>query len=243
MPIKNILVNSKNRLNGTPSRFQYQLLHPIMNPTAIALESAQMWNVQYTIDTRNNTLHWKDGAGQTHTTVLTSGYYTSTSLATYLQSTLNSAKHGTDANTYTVTHSSATGKMTISSSGGNFELLFGTGTTNSIASTIGFSDTNRTGTYQYTSDKLVNLNTKYFTIETDMIDNVTHEANAALPSFIVPNNVNWGDLITYIPTLAKSFTTNQREISNIEFTVKDDRGNIVDFNEQDWSAVFVVNSD
>ena len=243
MPIKNILVNSKDRLNGTPSRFQYQLLHSIMNPTAIALESAQLWNVQYTIDTRNNVLHWKDGAGQTHTTVLTSGYYTSTSLATYLQSTLNSAKDGSDTNTYTVTYSNITGKMTISSSGGNFELLFGTVTVNSVAHTIGFSDTNRTGANTYTSDKMMNLNTKYYTIETSIIDNVTHEANAVLPSFIIPNNVQWGDCIVYSPSLAKSFTTNQNEISIIEFTVKDDRGNIVEFNEQDWSAVFVVNSE
>ena len=241
MAIKNILINSADRNVGTTSNFTYQLLYAITNPTNIAMETIQIWNTQYTIDARNNKLYWTDGASVAHTSTIPSGTYTATALATAIETVLNT--DDTNGDTYTVTFSTVTGKMTIANGGSNFALTFGTNTTYSIAYVIGFANTNKSSSSSYTGENVVNLNTKYYTIHCNFVDNCTYQANSVSSSWIVPVNCSWGDLIVYSPHLAKSFKTNQTEISTMQIFVKDDRGYIVDLNGVDWSVNFVVNAD
>lgn len=243
MTIKNLLVNSKYRNSGTPSNFSYQLLVAISNPKKVALENIQIYNTAYTINNYNNKLYWTDGASVAHTSTLTNGNYTATSLADHIQDLLNADDTGAD--TYLVKFSDITGKITISNSGTNFSLTLGTNTTNSCAYTIGFDDTNKTGASSYTGDFVVNLNTKYYTVHTDLLNtNNTHQSDQINTIIaIVPNNVNFGDCICYSPNLAKSFDLNQSEISSLSFYVKDDRKNTVDLNGVDWSMNLVINSE
>jgi hypothetical protein len=239
MTIKNILINSADRNTGTSSNFSYQLLYAITNPTTIALETIQMFHTQYTIDARNNKLYWTDGASVAHTSTLTSGTYTASALASHIETVINT--DDTNSDTYTVSFSTITGKITIAC-GSNFSLTFGTNTNNSVAYVIGFANTNKTGASTYTGENIVNLNTKYYTVHCNFVDNCTYQANAVSSSWIVPASTSWGDLIVYSPHLAKSFKTNQTEISSIQIFVKDDKGNMADLNGVDWSANFVVNS-
>jgi hypothetical protein len=94
------------------------------------------------------------------TATLSVGFYDGTSLATEIQTQLNSV----GASTYSVSFSTVTKKMTITSNGaggaGIFTMLFltGTNTASTIANTIGFYDTiDHTGLLSYVSDGLVKV--------------------------------------------------------------------------------------
>lgn len=239
--IKNLLVNSKYRNTGTTSNFSYQLLVAIINPKKVALENIQIFNTAYTINNNNNKLYWTDSASVTHISTLTNGNYSATSLCEHVETILNADNTG--ANTYTVTFSIITGKITITNSASNFSLTFYTNTLNSCAYVLGFNDENKTSALTYTGDNVVNLNTKYYTVHTDLLNtNNTHQSDQINSIIaIVPNNVNFGDCICYSPNLAKSFELNQTEISSIQFYIKDDRKNIIDLNGVDWSMNLVVN--
>jgi galactitol-specific phosphotransferase system IIB component len=181
-----------------------------------------------------------DRDGTQRTITLTNGNYTASSLASHLKDTINTVS--TDV--YDVSFSVTTGKITITNPSGNFSITFGTNTINSIAHVLGFNNTNKTGSSSYTGDNVVRLNTKYYKIYTNILDNNTYTANETSTCIaIVPNNVNFGDLICYSPHLAKSFKVNSSEIASLDLYVKDDQNNIVELNGVDWSMNLVVNTE
>ena len=110
--------------------------------------------------------------------VVPQGVYTGSSLATTIQSLLNS----TGTSSYTVDYNSTNvNKFTLTSDGlggtGIFELLWDTGshTLNSIGFTLGFDTSDDVGTLAYASDNLVE-----FSVLTDVNDTFTIEIDGVM---------------------------------------------------------------
>lgn len=237
-PIKNILIDGKNRETGTSSNFTYTFLTSIQNPLYYSLESVQLFNSHYTINSNNNKLYWKTTAGSSIISTLTNGNYTATGLASHLTTLMNADNTG--AGVFTAIFSTLNNKITISNSVGNFELSFNL-TTNSVATALGFNKVAKTGASSYTGDNVVKLSTKYYKIFTDLGQANTH-TNSGIENLIavVPNNVSSGDLISYVVPLAKSFKINNSSISKINIIVKDDEDNIVNLHGADISINLCV---
>lgn len=108
----------------------------------------------FVIDSTNNKLNFKESAGGAElTATLTSGAYTSTTLATEIKTQLEAV----GAATYTVSKSATTGKWTIASNGAYLALLTNTGTNvgTSAWSAIGFSTAaDHTGATTYTGSNI-----------------------------------------------------------------------------------------
>lgn len=237
--IKNVIIDSRLRDSGDENSFSYTLRWPIANPISYAVESVQLYNTSYTINSYNNKLYWTDSTPTTQTTTLTNGNYTASSLATHVETLMNTANTG--SGTYDVTADTNTGKITISNSSVNFSLTFGTNTTNSVATALGFENTNKTGAQSYTGEKIVKLNTKYYIIYGDIGSQNSYSANELVNVLAyVPNSVNFGDMINYQSELAKSFKLTEKEISRMKIFVKDDMGNPVNLNGINWSMNIIV---
>lgn len=237
MELKNLVIDSSKRNTGSVNNFTYQLKWSITKPDTIALESIQLYNTQYTINDTNNKLYWTTRSGVASTSTLTNGNYNAVSLASHIQDVMNAV----GADVYTVSFSPTTGKITITNPSGNFSLNFGTNTDKSCAYVIGFNNDNLTGSSSYTSQNIVQLGTKYYVVYSDIVTNNNYDANeiGSVIAF-VPNNVVFGDIITYSPNLAKTFKVRSSDISRLSFYVKDDRGNYADLNNIDWSMNLVV---
>lgn len=239
--IVNVFITSQDRENGTISSCSVNLKNAVLAPKAYAVESVQMFNAQYTINNNNNQFHFRDSTNTAHTITLTNGNYTGSSLATLITNAMNTADTSS-GDTYTVSFSSVTGKITIANDTSNFQLTFGNVTSRSVASTIGFNNTNLTGSQSYTGQNLIKLSSKYYIIKTDLGGkNQTHSVNAFENVLCVVNNsTTFGDLIIYQPYLAKTFKLNQiNEISKIKFDIYDDNGNIADL-QLDWSVNLTI---
>lgn len=237
--IRNVIIDSRLRDNGTVSNFTYSLKWPIAQPNSFAVESVQLFNTAYTINDYNYMFYWTDSASVAHNSTLTKGNYTATSLASHIQTIMNT-EDTSAGDTYTVTVPSVSGKMTIANDTNNFQLRFNT-TTNSVAKTLGFTETAKTGAQTYTGDNVVKLNTRYYLIYGDVGIQNTYSANELTNILAyVPNNVNFGDMIDYQPELAKSFKVTEKELSRLKIYIKDDNGNLVDLNGVDWSMNIIV---
>jgi hypothetical protein len=91
--------------------------------------------------------------GSTYAATLSSGTYTGITLAAEIVSKMNTAAGGSYVS---CSKSLSTGLWTISCTGSTFSLLFATGTNvaNSIASTLGFAASDRTGALTYTGSNI-----------------------------------------------------------------------------------------
>jgi hypothetical protein len=108
----------------------------------------------FVITSSNNKLNFKEsGGGSELTATLTNGTYSPAELASEIKSGMEAA----GAATYTVSHSTATGKWTLSTAGAYLSLLRSTGTdvANSVWSAIGFATlSDSTGSLSYTGSKI-----------------------------------------------------------------------------------------
>ena len=103
-----------------------------------------------TITSSNKWLDATDSAGTFSVSVPEKTYATPIELAEALQLVLNDARLAN----YVVSYSSTTGKFTISTDSASLSLLFATGThaANDIGLTLGFTNTDKTGSVSYTSN-------------------------------------------------------------------------------------------
>lgn len=116
-----MVINSEDRLNylGTSStNFRINVNNPVISVlVGYGLKSAVIPKTNYNIPAIRNTFQIKDSI-DTKTVTVPAGNYTMTELLTEIQSILN----GFGVDTYTVTYSAITGKVTITSTYATFEL-------------------------------------------------------------------------------------------------------------------------
>jgi hypothetical protein len=244
MPLHNLLVNSSHRLQGTDNDFMIRLPYPITGATEISLESLQMFNTNYTVNNYNNNLPFIAINGSNCVATITPGNYNNVTLCTEIATQMNSiALYNGDVSTYQCGYSNTLGKYYILNSSNNFLLSFAT-SNNSIATNIGFSNVNKSGQQSYLADFVGCLNSKYYLIHSDIVDgNTTDGEYVKKLVAIVPNNVNFGDMINYNPNMNKALKLSKKDLTTIKFEVKNDKDKAVNFNNVSWSANFVVNKE
>lgn len=225
-------IDSKYRRSTSNSTTDFTIDIPLVSDaTAFKISKLSFFNNQYNIDSRNNKMYYTDSDPAAQTITISSGRYTGTTLATEIQTQMNSASNPA----MTCTYSTLTNKFTITDGTGNFQLTTTT-TTSAIWDYIGFdTSANKTGASTYTSDNQANLNTKYWYVTLDIADNPqlsTHLPNNI--AFIIINNEAWGTLIQ-IDGQDPIIKTNRRSFNYISAQVYDDKGNLIDTGGVDWS--------
>ena len=119
--IYDLLISSENRLNPnltTSTNFTVQLANPINEVYALyGLKAATIPKTYYNIDSPRNQFTITDSSG-TNTVVLTPGNYSMANLLIELAAQLNALA----VDTYTVTYSEISGKITITSSFAGFSV-------------------------------------------------------------------------------------------------------------------------
>ena len=239
----NLIVNSRHSefLSDTPSAFTYKIVNFINKPRRLYVESVQLYNSQYTINSFNNRLHWKDSTGTLRISLLTRGYYSATGLATHIQTVMNTDNGG--SGTFTVSFSTSTDRFTFSNSSANFELLFGTfrATNDATAISLGFRVEDKTGASSYTSDFMPALSSRFFSIRTNIFtNNFFSKKGQGSVIAVVPNDTSFGEMNSF-----KSHHQNwidvddTLDLSRMKFEVRDDKNNSAELNAH-WTMHIVL---
>jgi hypothetical protein len=107
------------------------------------------------ISSVNDKFDFEEVAGVQLTAILSPGFYNATTLASELKTKMEDV----GANTYSISYSTSTRKMTISSSGTYFKMLFGTGTnaSQSVSDMLAFYAVDHSSSLSYTSNGFVKL--------------------------------------------------------------------------------------
>ena len=126
--VRKIFVDSRFRNSGSFANFQYTLNTAVLHPKCRAyIDQVHIPNVFPTIHANNQNLYivesWTTAGPTGHTRKrkisLPVGNYDIATLATALQTVLNASTFFPLGNSYTVTHSTSTGKITIAVAGPN----------------------------------------------------------------------------------------------------------------------------
>lgn len=242
MPLVNLIINSRDREDPDqrPHNFTQEVKGFFDPPKRFYVESVQMYNSQYTVNSTNKKLYWKDSTGTLRTSTLTEGYYSAPQLAAHVTTVMNADNTG--SGTYTVSYSTLTGKLTFSNSTSNFQLLFGTYRADYNATTIlfGFAARDYTGASSYTAEDMPNLSSRYYTVRTNLIKGNTYSSKPFSPVIaVVPNDVGFGELISYKPSVIRWIDIHDNDFTKITVSVRDDKGNLALLNGH-WSMNIVV---
>jgi len=152
----NYEINSKKLLNGIISRFQFSFGRTLINPKTFIIHNFSTFNLQYNVNQYNNSFSVIVGANTYVATIAQGFYQSATSLATAIQTNLNSLGTGL---TFVVSVTTLTGLMTISA-GSAFSLVISSDENQRL---MGFSKNgNYTANISYTAPSVVNLVYSYF---------------------------------------------------------------------------------
>lgn len=133
-----ISISSRDRSNGTVSRYDIKFTNPICNIGLIKSMQVSIPYTWYTVMSGINDKIYITVAGPTtYTATITEGSYTITSLIAEVETVINAAY--TPDNSFSVSVSSLTNKITISHTGTSFILSFGTNTTASARILLGWN--------------------------------------------------------------------------------------------------------
>lgn len=238
-----MVVDSKKRYSGTPTNFIYRIDKSIDRVRKITLEQLGLPFSYWVVNTSNNVLVLNNGA---NTATIPYGTYNLTNFQLILTNALNAA--GINLG-FSVNYSLSTGRIQISNSSTSFTVnSVSSQPTSTFAPILGFTSST-TGTtvtgqvsmnisgprYLYViSQKLC----KYFVSQRPRYADSTF--NNAI-GIIIPN-VAFGGFITEFTPLDVSINDNKGGASylttdNIDFTLYDEYGNIVDLNGMEWLLV------
>lgn len=144
------IISTINLITGNSSNGTIKLQNPL-NGTYI-INEFYMTNSFYTVNNNNNKIYFTE-SNVLKTATLTNGFYTSSQLATQIQTQMNSASR----NTYTVILNSNTYQYTFSSTA-NFGFKFGTNTISSAYKLLGFDTNDYSESTSTTSVNIIDLN-------------------------------------------------------------------------------------
>jgi hypothetical protein len=224
-----LFVSSKDKISGTPADFTVFINpnnHIRDHQVSLSLKRFILLNLQYGVNTTNNTLVFEEnGSGTDLTTTITPGVYDSTTFATVLKTALDLV----GANTYTVTYNDTTKKYTIAADGINtFKLVSG-----SINQVIGWPSTGMSA--------FVNSETGSYPINlagTDYIDVYSNLGNQNLKSgnnlrgyllARIPVEVGYGSMIVANTEHDATFNIiNPQSLQELRIQLYDDKNELMD---------------
>ena len=165
-----LLIDSKDRdiTLFEENEYQIELDEPIHNVFSIELLNAIIPNSDYIINNTNNLLHFKIDGGDEKIVTVTIGNYTITELLSVLKDSMEDLS----GETFTITNSTITNKITIAAAGTTFDLLF-EDKENSISKILGFQSKNYINLSNYTSDNEIILDSdRNIFLSIENIDNI-----------------------------------------------------------------------
>jgi hypothetical protein len=153
---KFIKINSQDLTTGSENNYTLTFSNAIKDIKRVKGFSIVFPHQIYTVDTHNNKFSIFAGAVEYIATLNTGVYSTGASMATELQTQLNTAY--IPDNLFTVTYSALTGKFTITHGATNFQVYFGSTTQTALANKLyGFNLVDTTAGLSVTSPNIINL--------------------------------------------------------------------------------------
>lgn len=146
-----VLVRSKDRLSGTSTNFRLNHYYPVSGDYKV--HNIQIPRTNFNVNSTNNKVYFIDADAVAYTATIISGSYTSSTLP----AALVAAMELVSAQTYTVTFSSTTGKLTITPGAGTISMLFSTYSTATARYLLGFEAEDTTAAASVTSTNSVDL--------------------------------------------------------------------------------------
>ena len=202
-----LVINSKDRLSSSNSSvdFTVQFKQLIDGCTCFELESAQIPNLFYNITSANQWIDFNDGTASV-SAQLAAGLYSlngntvSASILSEVGTAMTAASSGHGGLTFTATYSATTGLITISGGGTtSFTLLFNSGSHSATSAgyILGFGAVDYASATTQTAANAPNLNAfNYLQISVNGYNSCL-TTNNGFGTFVIPVNVNAGDIIIY----------------------------------------------
>lgn len=235
-------INSRNRLTGTDSNFEYKLDMIDLKSDRVVLMACNIPKSYYLIQDGENVLTLQEGLS-TADIVITPGNYSRTQLKNVLQTTLNSSSPS--GFTYTITTPSTllgeTGLYTflVTNNGGvQPDFIF---TDNNIFEVLGF-DINSTN--NFLSDTLISTNVIKLQKEDTIFihsDICTNGNDNILQEIYATSSATFGNIVYYTPdsnAYSKKLTSNNNNIFN--FWLSNEDNEPINLNGQNWSFTLMV---
>ena len=242
-----IEIDSRERTKGTIDNFEIILKNPVyLNRNRkyfCRFENIRIPTSFYNIDSNYNTLRIiEDPAGSPATINVTVpvGNYTINELLAELNTRLDAATSKT--NDYTLTIDDTTGKVTITTSVTEFQLV---ASNSKLLLPLGFDpSTNYTSTTRsLTSVNHILMSTKrYLKINSDLTSNNHYSRDKTEPIGVIVPITESRSTIQYFQNDNgyKTKMENMHHIKHFSFNVRDGNNNSVDFNGIDWNAELVI---
>jgi hypothetical protein len=234
-----IIIDSsqRNTLDVSNSKWTYQMQRPFLNVKSIKLSGCIIPNSQYLINSNNNSLILNTGATD-YTFSLVNGNYTPTTLATELQTQLNTNGF---SSTFTISQSSTTSKFRLQST---VAVVYKFSENSSLGKILGFGATNTASTTDIYATNMYNLaEVKYYKLRIPKTNNLIESNISKInESFIIPNNANTGEYnyITDNTHIINDTENNQKRIDKLTIELFDDENNYANLNGLDYILFFVI---
>lgn len=205
--------------NAGDSQFILQHLEDLnVQDVDLSLSSVLFMNTIYPFNSRNNTLIFQeDGVNTDLTATIPAGNYTVTNLLTELKTQLDSA----GSNTYTVTYSDTTLKITIATDGTSVKLT----EDSTCLKELGFPITGTSFGDPLTSSYPIELDgSNYLKIIANFGSNISSSNERVLD--IVPLTSSVGSLHFYEKQNLEWHRVDIQSLSNLRLQLRDDKGNL-----------------
>lgn len=228
-----LIVNSKDRVSGNHTNFNYQIKYYSVNE----VDSFRIGKVTipysfYNIKDQTIIIDYNNVFSNV---AITGGNYTANSLATYLQTQFSLATGGT----FTVTYSQISNKYTVSVTLGNlFGIQFAAPDNYSLQRALGFDDITLYGN-SYTGPRCANLNcTDNLYIYSQALSFYTPSIFQTVRDHViqtVPILNNPFNFIFYENQQEVRYPTDYQTIGNFDIKLIDDFGTQIDLNGLNWT--------
>jgi hypothetical protein len=214
-----LYLNTKDAINpNEPSIASWSMpeIFKISATNRISLIGASFANAVYPVNSNNNSIVFQeDNTAVNIAATLTPGIYTGSSLATELKAALEA----NGANTYTITYSSATLKLSIATSGTNIKFVSGSALRVIGFEALGFISA-PTGSFP------VRLDGSQYIDLISSIDSANISTSGRNILARIPIGVSVGSLVVYENPLDVGISFDPKNISSIDIRLSDDQGNL-----------------
>lgn len=193
-----ISVSSRDKTLGTNSNYELKLTNPIEDVKRIKVSRVVIPQSWYTTETHNSYIYFQTSGPTNWIAQMNLGVRNPADFATEIARAMNAVY--TPDNNFTCTLDTVEYKYTIQHSVTNFSLTFGTNSTNSASSTIGYNDVDTSSALSHKADNVYNLgyNETIFIISTQVGVGKCHINNQKQKVvFPMTTNGNFGDLLEY----------------------------------------------
>jgi len=229
-----INIHSSLRSDGTSYNFNYPIRGQIQNIKKVAVKDVLLINSFANINSTNKQISLIYDA-TTYNISIQEGNYTITQLMTEIKSYLPA--------TVTITYSSITNKITIDSGAGHTINL--TTGTNTLGPLIGFTTADLVASQTYISNGYLDLSPrKSVYIYSSLTNEVQIDGKKTQILTKVVLNNDFGILITsHVGNEKDWIKLNNQEISgNINISLRDEQGNILDNGGYDWELTLITSN-